>query len=438
MRRIPLIPIPLPLALVLASFTAAQAQSIQTDPTQFIPRADVALGYQYIHANAPPGVADSVTLNGGFLEADVPVKFWLTIAGEATVTKASDISALKQDLTLTTYTAGPRITFRRSRTVTYVQALFGGAHGSNSYFPTGNSFSTSANSFAFSVGGGLDYELSHRLALRVPEVQYLHTTFNNSVNSSQNQLAVGVGVVFKFGGHYATPSAAPAPAPVKKHIALACSANARSVMPGEAIEVTAITRSGDNDSMTFVWTSNAGTVAGTSSTASLDTTGLTPGNYHVTGHAALDADASVTASCDVPFRIIAPPVAPAPRPPLPATNNAADVEFHEHVRDVLFDYDKSNLRSDSGPAIAEAVRYLQAHPQIRVMIGGYSDERGTTEYNIALGLRRATTVRNALVDAGITPDRIQIVSYGKGAQVCITNDEGCYQRNRRAAFLMQP
>ena len=106
--------------------------------------------------------------------------------------------------------------------------------------------------------------------------------------------------------------------------------------------------------------------------------------------------------------------------------------------DVLFDYDKWAIRPDGRDNIAKATAYLKEHPSLAVLIGGYSDERGTSAYNLALGEKRANAVREALMAEGIDGSRITIISYGKGAQVCTANNEGCYQQNRRAAFMMRP
>jgi hypothetical protein len=75
---------------------------------------------------------------------------------------------------------------------------------------------------------------------------------------------------------------------------------------------------------------------------------------------------------------------------------------------------------------------------IRVLIEGYSDERDSAEYNLALGERRANAARNALISAGVASGRLQIVSYGKEAQICTQETESCWQQNRRAAFSLHP
>lgn len=186
-----------------AAVPTAWAQAGPMDPTNFVPRYTLGLGYNNIRANAPPTSCGCFDMNGGFVSGSVELKYWLSAVGEITAGHANDIGPLGQNLTLTTYTAGPRVNFRRERFVTYGQALIGAAHGSDSYFPEGTSYSASASSFAFSAGGGLDYHLNHRFAIQLIEAQYLHTAFPNGANDSQSHLMLGAGLVLKFHGHYA-------------------------------------------------------------------------------------------------------------------------------------------------------------------------------------------------------------------------------------------
>ena len=91
----------------------------------------------------------------------------------------------------------------------------------------------------------------------------------------------------------------------------------------------------------------------------------------------------------------------------------------------------------SAPAdtsISAAATYLNAHPTIKVLIGGYCDDRGSAEYNITLGENRANAAKTALVDAGVAANRIRVVSYGKEKQFCTEETESCWQQNRRAQF----
>ena len=127
----------------------------------------------------------------------------------------------------------------------------------------------------------------------------------------------------------------------------------------------------------------------------------------------------------------------APPPPPPAaTSNASDEElFGQNVKDVYFDYDKSDVRGDQQSAIQADVAFLQQHTNINFSIEGHCDERGSTEYNLALGDSRASSVKNALVGAGISADRIKTVSFGKEKPFCTESNETCWQQNRRGHFV---
>jgi peptidoglycan-associated lipoprotein len=111
-----------------------------------------------------------------------------------------------------------------------------------------------------------------------------------------------------------------------------------------------------------------------------------------------------------------------------------DAMFHTNVQDVFFDYDAYDVRPDEQPIISKDVGFLTAHPLLKIVVGGYCDDRGSTEYNLALGENRANAVKQALVAAGINGDRIRTVSYGKEKQFCTEEDEQCWQQNRRAGF----
>ena len=113
-----------------------------------------------------------------------------------------------------------------------------------------------------------------------------------------------------------------------------------------------------------------------------------------------------------------------------------DAAFHAAVQDVFFDYDSIDLRPDAETSVAGAARYLNTHPAIKVLIGGYCDDRGSAEYNITLGENRANAARDALVNAGVAPSRIRVVSYGKERQFCTEETESCWQQNRRAQFMV--
>ncbi len=113
-----------------------------------------------------------------------------------------------------------------------------------------------------------------------------------------------------------------------------------------------------------------------------------------------------------------------------------DQAFKAAVQDVFFDYDSYDLRPDGQQSVVQAAAFLVQHPNVRVLIGGYSDERGSAEYNLALGENRANAAKSGLTNAGVAPARIRVISYGKEKQFCTEANETCYQENRRAQFTI--
>jgi peptidoglycan-associated lipoprotein len=127
--------------------------------------------------------------------------------------------------------------------------------------------------------------------------------------------------------------------------------------------------------------------------------------------------------------------APAPTQP-PATNATLEEMFLKEVQDAYFDLDKADIRSDARSALAKTADFLRNYPQVKVVVEGHCDERGSTEYNLALGDRRAAAVKQYLVSLGIGADRMSTVSYGKEKPFCMDSNEGCWQQNRRGHFVM--
>jgi peptidoglycan-associated lipoprotein len=129
------------------------------------------------------------------------------------------------------------------------------------------------------------------------------------------------------------------------------------------------------------------------------------------------------------------PVAPT-APPTVAADMGSEAAFHQNVQDIFFDYDSYDLRPDASTSVTQAASYLAAHPAIKVIIGGYCDDRGSAEYNLALGENRANSARAALVSAGVSSNRLRVISYGKEKQFCTDETESCWQQNRRAQFSL--
>jgi len=117
--------------------------------------------------------------------------------------------------------------------------------------------------------------------------------------------------------------------------------------------------------------------------------------------------------------------------------------YGEHARagagglqPVYFDYDRSSIRADALATMKANADWLKAHPSEKIRIEGNCDERGTKEYNVALGQRRAATAKKYLTDLGIASGRISLLSYGKEKPVCTAAAETCWQKNRRDDFIV--
>jgi peptidoglycan-associated lipoprotein len=138
-----------------------------------------------------------------------------------------------------------------------------------------------------------------------------------------------------------------------------------------------------------------------------------------------------TADATAHVAVNAPPAVSAP-----ANTMSAEEEFRANVQDVFFDYDTYDIRTDGQSTLSRDASYLASHPNLKIVIGGYCDERGSDEYNLALGQNRANAAKNALVTAGIASDRIRVISYGKEKPFCSESTEECWQQNRRAGFSL--
>jgi len=112
-----------------------------------------------------------------------------------------------------------------------------------------------------------------------------------------------------------------------------------------------------------------------------------------------------------------------------------DEMFRQSVRDAFFDYDKYDIRPDARDALARTAEFLRRYPEAKVTIEGHCDERGSLEYNLALGAERAEATKKFLTSLGIDASRMTTVSYGKERPFCTEHDESCWQQNRRGHFV---
>ncbi len=186
------------------------------------------------------------------------------------------------------------------------------------------------------------------------------------------------------------------------------------------------------DQVVLSWrTTDASTVAidgiGDVPTSGVKTvTPSTSTSYHlVATGAGGTADASARVTVNSPPAVV-----------VPSNTMSEEEDYKSQVQDAFFDYDTYDIRADAQAVLAKDASFLVSHPDIKVVIGGYCDERGSNEYNIALGQNRADAAKNALVQAGVAANRIRVVSYGKEKPFCSESTEECWQQNRRAGFTL--
>jgi peptidoglycan-associated lipoprotein len=209
---------------------------------------------------------------------------------------------------------------------------------------------------------------------------------------------------------------APPPAPAQPTVTL--SADPTSISKG--------------DSSTLSWSSTNATqltIAPEVGTVTAEgTTKVTPSDSTTYTITASGPGGSANATTRVTVSVPKPPEEPAPSPDL-------DSIFSKEVQDAYFDFNKADIRADARTALAKTADFLRNYPQIRVTIEGHCDERGSTEYNLALGDRRAGAVKQYLVSLGLSADRISTVSFGKEKPFCNQSNEACWQQNRRGHFV---
>ena len=134
--------------------------------------------------------------------------------------------------------------------------------------------------------------------------------------------------------------------------------------------------------------------------------------------------------------VSAPP--PPPPPPPPPVSKPTLEQRMNQLTDAYYDYDKSDVRADARDALTQDANALKSilsdFPTATIMIEGHCDERGSAEYNLGLGDRRATSAKDFLVQLGVPADRLKTISYGKERPQCTESNETCWQKNRRAHF----
>jgi opacity protein-like surface antigen/outer membrane protein OmpA-like peptidoglycan-associated protein len=271
-------------ALLIPAFMVRAQDSRGTNDGT--PKMELFVGYSYLRAVPAPSDGNRlVWLNGGSTSLAYNFTRHLGLVGDfggfadSQLLLAGTGITPKSSGSVYTYLFGPRISFRNNQRFTpFVQALFGGIHASDVTLASGCmgvgcTPLPAENSFSWTGGGGLDINLRRHLAIRLIQAEYLMTKFQNystGTASSQNDMRLSSGIVFRFGG-YAAP-----PLP----LTLSCSATPASVFPGDPVTVTA-TAGGLNPKLNAVYTWSGAGVSGTGTTATVATGALAPGSYTV-------------------------------------------------------------------------------------------------------------------------------------------------------------
>jgi peptidoglycan-associated lipoprotein len=213
------------------------------------------------------------------------------------------------------------------------------------------------------------------------------------------------------------PPPPPPPAPAAPTASISVSPN--SIQAGQSASLTWQTSNATDVSIDGIGAVQAN---GSQSVSPTDST-----TYHLSAKGAggtQEASARITVT------------APPPPPPPPPSTTDQEL-FSQNVKDVYFDYDKSDIRGDQQGSVQADVQFLGAHPSVNFTIEGHCDERGSTEYNLALADKRANAVKSALVAAGVNASRIKTIPYGKEKPFCSESNEACWQQNRRGHFVYQ-
>ena len=209
----------------------------------------------------------------------------------------------------------------------------------------------------------------------------------------------------------APPAAAPAPTAQITATPTTISAGDQVVLTWRTSDATTVSIDGIGD----VPTSGVKTVTPTTSTS-----------YHLVARGeGGTADATARVTVNAPPAVV-----------VPTNTMSMEEQFKANVQDIFFDYDTADIRADAQATLSRDASFLASHPEVKIVIGGYCDERGSNEYNLGLGQNRADAAKNALVTAGVAASRIRTISYGKEKPFCSESTEECWQQNRRAGFAM--
>jgi peptidoglycan-associated lipoprotein len=238
--------------------------------------------------------------------------------------------------------------------------------------------------------------------------------------STSNRIVVlGVLALLMMASGCKKKQPAPPPPPPPKAVSATLSANPTSIEAGQSATLTWSTENATDVALdgNKVDPSGSQTVSPTHTTT-----------YHLTAKGAAGTQ-EATAEVSV-----TPKATPTPTPtPTPTVTD--DQLFAQMVKDIYFDYDKADLRPDAQQSLAQAAQVIKQKGW-KVQIEGNCDDRGSTEYNLSLGEHRADSAKQALQQAGVSPDALKTISYGKEKPQCTEQNEDCWQKNRRDHFSL--
>ena len=220
--------------------------------------------------------------------------------------------------------------------------------------------------------------------------------------------------------HKKTAPPPPPPPPAAASPTAAISVSPDTIQPGQSATLTWQTSNASDvsiDGIGAVQPSGSQQVTPTDSTT-----------YHLVAKGSGGTQEATTRLTVTPAPMAAAPPAPSP---------TEEDLFGRTVKDIYFEYDKSDIRGEQQASIQTDMVFLNQHPNISFTVEGHCDDRGSTEYNLALGDQRAQAVKNALTTAGINASRIKTISYGKEKPFCLEENEACWQQNRRGHFVYQ-
>ena len=283
---------------------AKKAKDPHVKPGSDFPHEELFLGYSYIHF-APGAGLPQADFNGGSASFAYNFNHYFGLVGDFGGYHAGDYVGDSIDANIYSYLFGPRISYRNdTRWTPFAQILLGGAHGN--YTSLSSSTSGSSNGFAMAAGGGLDFGLNRRFAIRLFQVEYFLTDFNPNISgipTHQNDIRASSGLVIRWGYR---------PVAINQPPTAACSVNPTSVTIGSNTVVTFSVNASDpdGDPLTYSYTATGGTISGTGPNAHWDLAGQNPGNYNAT--AQVNDGHGGTASCSAGVRV-------EPRPNRPPT-----------------------------------------------------------------------------------------------------------------------